>query len=287
MGLADDLGRVDVRTVLVDPLTAAQAAARRRDRLEPDARHARLTAQAVAQARAVRAEGCSPGRTPFGFDKVYVRAEDGTPVVRVRRQDDGSELHIDPVTERVLRQLPAGCSLRYFKQDGCRATLVAGRSDRVAAVRLIFQRQFVDGWTHRRIAAELAAVGAPRPAGGGQWSRSMVCALPHATLYVGRAVLHRQSKVFTLRQGGDTGGGRPAGDDGCGATPAGWRAVPLPGVADAFVPDDALRSEIWRRQLASLRAAAARLAASIAGPCRSARPAGGTGLRSGSTSGRR
>lgn len=129
-------------------------------------------------------------RSPYGTDLLYLDRH-GTAVFRVRRLADGSQVQFDPWGVREIRRF-ASDGPGYHKQPGDRVTLVPGAPDRVAAVRLIFRRHFVDQASLRQIAADLNLGQADAPAGK-QWSSRSVARICNNPVYLGRGLFTRWS----------------------------------------------------------------------------------------------
>jgi hypothetical protein len=173
-----------------------------------DQHHARaISFVATRGAMSSILDGRSPycRRPPFGIDRLYVAA-DGTPSHIIRNLPDGGQLKLSPDCQTVLarfeRNERRGGRNHYNKQRQERIILVPGDEARLAAVRQIYRRHYVDGWGTHRIAEELNVAGVPS-AEGGRWSTTVLLDILGNPIYLGRGIANRCTRAIYHMRGPD------------------------------------------------------------------------------------
>jgi hypothetical protein len=139
----------------------------------------------------------------YGVDRKYLSA-DGTALHIIRDHSDGSQVQLMPdgVTE-IRRFLPNNGkeTKHYKKQRDEHVTLVPGDPERVAVVRRIFRRKFIDGWGGIRISDELNSEGILGPRGH-KWHADTVRNILLNRIYTGVGVAGRLSDNPIFYQAG-------------------------------------------------------------------------------------
>lgn len=124
---------------------------------------------------------------PYGIDRLYT-TDDGTPKYIVRNLSDGTQVKLQPETHEVLerfdRNSKTGARTHYRKQSNERIQLIPGDPERVAVVREIFERRYVDGHGYFAIATQLNSRGVCAPRGGA-WSVKSVKTIALNPIYRG------------------------------------------------------------------------------------------------------
>jgi len=173
-----------------------------------DQHHARAISFAATRgAMSSILDGRSPycRRPPFGIDRLYVAA-DGTPSHIIRNLPDGGQLKLAPDRRTVLVRFEPnerrGGRNHYNKQKQERIILVPGDDARVAVVRQIYRRHFVDGWGAARIAEELNIAEVPS-AEGRRWVTGVVRDILGNPIYVGRGIANRHTSGIYHMRGAD------------------------------------------------------------------------------------
>lgn len=141
-------------------------------------------------------------RPPYAVDRLYVGADD-TPQHIIRNLPDGTQQKLSSDGKVVLATFGSnshkGTRDHYIKQKAEKIILVPGDPARVAVVRQVFRRHFVDGWGGHRIAEELNINGVPSP-DGGRWSTSAPRDILHNPIYLGRGIANRATNgIYHMR----------------------------------------------------------------------------------------
>lgn len=149
-------------------------------------------------------DGRSPycRRPPYGVDRLFVAA-DGAPQHIIRNMPDGTQQKLTPDGKILLATFGSngrrGMRDHYNKQKQERIVLVPGDPARVAVVRQIFRRHFVDGWGTHRIAEELNVSGVASPQGG-RWSTNAPRHILLSPIYLGRGIANRATTgIYHMR----------------------------------------------------------------------------------------
>lgn len=142
---------------------------------------------------------------PYAIDRLYV-GSDGEPQHVIRNMPDGTQQKLTPDGKTVLATfgLNARRGMRghYIKQKHERILLVPGDGARVAVVRQIYRRYFVDRWGTHRIAEELNVAGVASPKGG-RWSTNAVRGILLNPIYLGRGIANRVANGIYHMRGPD------------------------------------------------------------------------------------
>jgi hypothetical protein len=140
-------------------------------------------------------------KPPYGVDRLYVTDNGASHIIR--NLANGEQVKLDPATGEVIsrfgRREKTGRPVHYIKQKNERIYLVPGDPARVAIVRRIFARRFIENWGGGRIALELNNEGVPGPAGG-IWCTSAINTIFNNQVYLGVGVANRVSNAIYYRR---------------------------------------------------------------------------------------
>lgn len=129
------------------------------------------------------------GRTPYGYDGLYLR--DREPVRRVRYTPGRTLVSLDG--KRLLEDLGRGS----IRDSGDTLVLTPGEDEKIKAVRRIYE-EFTSGRPMRTIVRDLNADGVPAPRGG-RWGRTTVKSILKNPAYRGRHVWNRHTRAKFYR----------------------------------------------------------------------------------------